>query len=424
MRQARHLLCLLVIGGGRHGFRYFQAFTEAEILDHVFQIRGVQALVEHLANRLPCQFRHNVPLLAFFNGLQFNLAIGRRQQGRQITNAWNRLILAQQQRAAQGITDQAFVVGYGHAHAHARTLVDVAMLARHAGDFRNNFLHELRHRDPIAVAVQQGRTLGLHDVNLNADVPGVMGADLGAVAVLERGDDAAAVGVILGVGAGHNANVQRQPRPETADLHVALLHDVEEPDLQFLRQVRQFVDAENAPIGARHQAVVDHQFIGQIAAFGNLDGVDFADQLRRRHVGRGQFFAVAVLAIQPGNWRVIAFFVEPFDRVAGDGVQGVVVNFAPFHVRHPRIEQCGQAADEAGLRLAALAKENHVLAGEQGILHLRDNGFFEPMNAGKKRFPVQHLADEVLPHLRLDAQRLVTGFLELAQRFYVGHIRS
>ena len=75
-----------------------------------------------------------------------------------------------------------------------------------------------------------------------------MRADLRAEAVLERRDDAPAVGVVLGVGAGHHEEVERQPDLVAADLDVALLHDVEEADLDALGQVGQLVDREDAAI--------------------------------------------------------------------------------------------------------------------------------------------------------------------------------
>ena len=84
----------------------------------------------------------------------------------------------------------------------------------------------------------------------------VVGAHLGAEAVLQRGDDAAAVGVVLGVGAGDQQQVERQPQRVAADLDVALLQHVEQRDLDALGEVGQLVDAEDAAVGARDQAVV------------------------------------------------------------------------------------------------------------------------------------------------------------------------
>ena len=80
---------------------------------------------------------------------------------------------------------------------------------------------------------------------------GVVRADLGAEPVLQRGDDPAAVGVVLGVGAGDEQHVERQPQRVAADLDVALLQHVEQRDLDPLGEVGQLVDAEDAAVGAR-----------------------------------------------------------------------------------------------------------------------------------------------------------------------------
>ena len=124
-----------------------------------------------------------------------------------------------------------------------------------------------------------------------------MGADLGAEAVLERRDDAAAVGVVLGVRGGDQHDVERQADPVAADLHVALLEDVEQPDLDALGEVRQLVDREDAAVGARDEAVVDGELVAEVAPLGDPDGIDLADQVGDRCVGGGQLLAVALLAV-------------------------------------------------------------------------------------------------------------------------------
>src|ERR687884_320681 len=58
-------------------------------------------------------------------------------------------------------------------------------------------------------------------------------------------------------------HVQGQAHGVAFDLHVALLHDVEEADLNLAREVWQLVDGEDAAVGARQQAVVDGQLVAQ-----------------------------------------------------------------------------------------------------------------------------------------------------------------
>ena len=128
-----------------------------------------------------------------------------------------------------------------------------------------------------------------------------MGADLGAEAVLERGDDAAAVGVVLGVGAGDEQQVQRQPQHVAADLDVALLEHVEQRDLDPLGEVGQLVDGEDAAVGARDEPEVDRLGVAQGAALGDLDRVDVADEVADGRVGRRELLGVAVVAVHPAR---------------------------------------------------------------------------------------------------------------------------
>ena len=131
----------------------------------------------------------------------------------------------------------------------------------------------------------------------------VVRADLGAEPVLERGDDPAAVGVVLGVRAGDEQQVERQPQLVAADLDVALLQHVEQRDLDALGQVGQLVDREDAAVGARHQPVVDGLGIAERAALGDLDRVDVADQVADAGVRGGELLAVALAAVLPGDRR-------------------------------------------------------------------------------------------------------------------------
>ena len=127
----------------------------------------------------------------------------------------------------------------------------------------------------------------------------VVGPDLGPEAVLERRDDPPARGVVLRVGDGDDVQVEREPDREAADLDVALFEDVEQADLDALGQVGQLVDRDDAAIGARDQPVVEGQLVGQVAALGDLDRVDLADEVGDRDVRRGQLLAVAAIARQP-----------------------------------------------------------------------------------------------------------------------------
>ena len=85
----------------------------------------------------------------------------------------------------------------------------------------------------------------------------------------------------------------------TADLHVTFFQHVEQTDLNALREIGQFVHGKDAPVGARHQAVMNCEFVGEIAAFRHPDGVDLADQISDRSVWGGQLLAQAIIAVHP-----------------------------------------------------------------------------------------------------------------------------
>ena len=77
------------------------------------------------------------------------------------------------------------------------------------------------------------------------------------------------------------------------------------------------------------------------------------------------------------------------------------------------VQQVDERADEAGLRLAALAQEDDVLAGEDRVLELRDHRLFITEDAGKQLLAFAHLLDQIASHLLLDGLDLVTGAAQL-----------
>ncbi len=190
----------------------------------------------------------------------------------------------------------------------------------------------------------------------------VVGANLAADAVLERRDDLAARGVVLGVGGEDDRYVERQADGIALNLHVAFLHDVEEGDLDLSGEVGNFVDGEDATVGAGQQAVVHGQFGAEIlVAAGGLDGVDVADEIGDGDVGRGQLFDVAVVRGEPGDG---GFVAESRDEVAGelrDRSVGIVAGLGAGDVGHCGIEQRGERAEDAGLRLSAQAEQNEIV---------------------------------------------------------------
>src|SRR3989454_7067993 len=156
-----------------------------------------------------------------------------------------------------------------------------------------------------------------------------MGANLGADAVFQRRDDFSARGVILGIGGENEENIEREAQGIALNLNVAFLHDVEEADLDFSGKVGELIDGKDAAIGAREQAVVDGEFVGEVAsAASGADGIDVADDVGHGDVGCGEVFDEAILAGHSGEGGVVAVGGDFFAASAADGFQGIIVDFA------------------------------------------------------------------------------------------------
>ncbi len=134
-----------------------------------------------------------------------------------------------------------------------------------------------------------------------------MGADLGADAVFEGGDDLAAGGVVLGVGGEDDGDVEREADGVALNLDVAFLHDVEESDLDLAGEIGDLVDGEDAAVGAGEEAVVHGELGAELLAGAcGLDGIDVADEVGYGDVRGGELFDVAIVGGEPGDGRVVA----------------------------------------------------------------------------------------------------------------------
>jgi hypothetical protein len=142
-------------------------------------------------------FLDDLVLAAVFDGFELDLAGEGRDDVGEVADARDDAVFASDDGAPQGIGEHRFVVGDGGADTDAGALVDIGAAAGEPADLGDDLLHVLRDGD-----VEVGRhrmVLRLHDVDLVFDAGRVVGAHLGAVAVLQRRDDAAAVGVVLGL---------------------------------------------------------------------------------------------------------------------------------------------------------------------------------------------------------------------------------
>ena len=221
----------------------------------------------------------------------------------------------------------------------------------------------------------------------SSTVAGIVRANLRSNAVFQRRDDFAARGVILRIGAEHQRHIERQPDGISLNLHVAFLHDVEQSHLNFAREVGQFVDGEDAAVGARQQAIVHRQFAAKfVAAARRFDGIDVADQVGNRHIGCRQLFHVAFFRREIRNRRLRRPAARSSSRQRpADRRVRIVVNFASGDIWHLRIEQRGQRAQDAAFRLPAQSQQNEIVPRKNGVDDLRHHRVVISHNAGKHR---------------------------------------
>ena len=223
------------------------------------------------------QVGEDLGLATLLAGLELDLAAEHVDGGLEVDDAGHRLVLALGGRAVQRRRCDGLGTGDREPRAHARALVDGLRLAQLAGEAGQHLEQVGRHLgDEVGLLLDDG--------DLLLDLARVVGADLRTEAVLERGDDAPAVGVVLRVGAGHDEHVERQPQDVAADLDVALLHHVEHRDLDPLGEVGQLVDRDDPTVAARDQAEVDGLRVAEVAALRDLHRVHVADQVGDRGV--------------------------------------------------------------------------------------------------------------------------------------------
>ena len=237
--------------------------------------------------------------------LELDLPGRRRERGAEVRDPRHGERLAEPHRPAEGVRHEVLVVADRHADADPAPLADLGAPAGEVRQLGDDLLHVRRHLDLVAVR-SEARGLLVHDADLVGERPRVVRAHLRAEAVLERGDDAPAVRVVLGIRRGDDEEVERQAHQVASDLDVSLLHDVEEPHLDALGEIRQLVQDEDAAVRPREQAVVDRQLVGEVPALGDLDRIHLADQVGDRDVGRGELLPVPALPGQPLDGGAVA----------------------------------------------------------------------------------------------------------------------
>src|SRR5262249_33227531 len=154
-------------------------------------------------------------------------------------------------RSPLGVGDDIFEVGDRHPDRDSGLLVDVRAGAGESRNLLDDLLDVRGYGEPLAVPLEPGVVVADRHPELAGKR--IMCADHGANAVLEWSDNPAAVGVVLGIRREGEAKIEAQTNWEAADLDVALLEDVKQPDLDLGSEVGELVDAEDSPVGPRDE---------------------------------------------------------------------------------------------------------------------------------------------------------------------------
>src|SRR5712664_3867055 len=283
--------------------------------------------------------------LAFVLELQFSS--DGREGGVDVGDAGDHGFFAVASGALLGAADEAFQSRDRQTLADTRAAVDALVLASLKRDFFDDLAEIVRHFDFLA-GIAPHPSLLRRDGHSFLDARGIMGANFRADAVFQRRDDFSARRVIFRIRGKNEQDVERKSQRIAFNLNVPFLHDVEKADLNFSGEVGEFIDGENAAIGAREKPVVNGEFVGEVPASPRrADGIHITNNVSHGDVGSSEFFDETIFAGYPGDGSIVAFGGDFFAADAADWLERIVVDFAACHDRHLRIEQAGESAKNA-----------------------------------------------------------------------------
>ena len=415
LRQAVNPLHRRRIGRRRHILPRFHRLPQVKSRYDVVQLVQVPEIAPENRQRGPLgQILHQPVAPPFAQSFQLNLAPQRGNEIGQVADPRADYAFPQPDAAPQRIADERLVVGNGHPHADPGTLVDFTAAARPRRDFRHYFPHIIRRHH--AVLIRKTAPLLLHYGDFLLNGARVVRVNLRPVAVFQRRDNPPPVGVILRVGRGHHKHIQRHPHPVALNLHIPLLHQVEQPHLNPFRQVGQLVDAENPPVGPRHQPVMNGGFIGQMPPLRNLDGVDLPNQVGNGNVRRRQLFRIPRLPLQPGNGRIVPLLGHNAPPVRAERMIRIIIQLAARDNRNPLVQQVHHLPNQPRLRLPPFPQQDDVLPRQNGILQLRNHRLLKADDAGESRLLRPYLANQIAADFRPHRRRFVAAVAQLPQR--------
>ena len=167
-------------------------------------------------------------------------------------------------------------------------------------------------------------------------------------------------------------------------MYVAFFQHIEEADLHQFIKVRKFVHGEDATVHTRNQAEVQCIFGAHAGAGGETRWVNFTNQVSEL-CARGQSFGVAIFAMPPRNRNAIGGVGAHLPPGAGDGLLRVFMHCATgnIQVRQPLIQEVWKHPHQAALALALLAKEQDVVASDDGRCQFWQDRVVIAKNAGE-----------------------------------------
>ena len=263
-----------------HGIRDLHPPTGVKIVHHLLQRINTEILVEDLDNGTVEKFFHQLIFLFLFADIFHLYLPARRSQNRvEIADPRNHLSLPKTQRPFLRIADDTLVVIDGHPNTNARGLIDLVRLSGFKGHIPKDLLHELRHLNRLAALARRGSLL-FHNQKLILDGARVVRPDLDVKTILQRSDNPPPTGIILGIGARYDDDIQRETDLIPFDLDVLLFHQIKKSHLHLLREIGKLVDGEDPAIGPGYQAIMNGLLVCQVSPLGHLDRVDLSDNVR------------------------------------------------------------------------------------------------------------------------------------------------
>ena len=172
---------------------------------------------------------------------------------------------------------------------------------------------------------------------------------------------------------------------------------------------------------SRNETVVKGLFVGEVAPFSDLHGIDLANQIGDGHVRSRKLLPEALLAADPADRERVALRLETATARPADRSERVVVDFTSLDRRNQLVEQPHEPTDDPALGLPALAEKYHVVAREHGVLDLRENGLVVADDSGHDRVVVAQASDEISPNLFTNGKNSHSVSPEFAQGQLTAH---